>query len=420
MQASKHTGGKAVAFPERQAGEEAGAMGQQVAGQQEEAAYLSVEGAQVGYGETVVVRDVDLSVCRGQILTLVGPNGSGKSTILKSIIGQLKLAGGAVYLDGREMGAMSARDVARRLSILMTERMQPELMTCWDVVATGRYPYTGRMGVLTDEDKAIVDESLALVSAGDLAQRDFTAISDGQRQRVLLARALCQQPEVIVLDEPTSFLDIRHKLELLSILKGMVCSRQLAVIMSLHEIDLAQRVSDVVACVHNGRIERIGSPEEVFTERNISHLYGLGPGVYNEAFSSVELPRVTGSPRVFVIGGAGSGISAYRVLQRLQIPFAAGVLASNDVDFPVAKALATQVVGVGAFCPVEEDACRQARSIIDGVECVIMCVDARTPANEGNHLLFEAAAASGKRIVDCRGERGCAGLAEALREMVDM
>ena len=182
-------------------------------------------------------------------MTLIGPNGAGKSTILKSVIRQLEPVGGAVYLDGRDMAGLSERETARRMSVLMTSHVRPELMTCEDVVATGRYPYTGRLGILGQEDWAKVEECLALVQASDLAERDFSRISDGQRQRVLLARALCQEPEVLVLDEPTSFLDIRHKLELLAILKDMVRSRDLAVVMSLHELDLAQKISDYVVCV---------------------------------------------------------------------------------------------------------------------------------------------------------------------------
>lgn len=182
----------------------------------------------------------------------------------------------------------------------------PELMTCWDVAAAGRYPYTGRLGLLSDEDRAKVDEALALVGADELADRDFSCISDGQRQRVLLARAICQEPEVIVLDEPTSFLDIRYKLELLTVLKQLVREKQVAVILSLHEIDLAQKLSDRLICVHNGRIERCGTPEQVFTGDYIRTLYDLERGTYNEQFGSLELERVTGEPRVFVIGGGGT------------------------------------------------------------------------------------------------------------------
>ena len=274
----------------------------------------------VGYRGVPLIRDIALRVHRGEILTLIGPNGSGKSTILKSLIRQLALIGGTVYLDGKSLQTLPERDLARTMSVLLTEHVRPELMTCWDVAAAGRYPYTGRLGLLSDEDRAKVDEALALVGADELADRDFSCISDGQRQRVLLARAICQEPEVIVLDEPTSFLDIRYKLELLTVLKQLVREKQVAVILSLHEIDLAQKLSDRLICVHNGRIERCGTPEQVFTGDYIRTLYDLERGTYNEQFGSLELERVTGEPRVFVIGGGGSGTALYRRLQRRGIP----------------------------------------------------------------------------------------------------
>lgn len=140
------------------------------------------------------------------------------------------------------MARMSNKEVSKKLAVVLTERMRPELMTCEDIVATGRYPYTGTLGILSASDKEKVRAAMETVHAWDLKDRDFTAISDGQRQRILLARAICQEPEIIVLDEPTSFLDIRHKLELLTILKKMVLENQLTVIMSLHELDLAQKI----------------------------------------------------------------------------------------------------------------------------------------------------------------------------------
>lgn len=144
------------------------------------------------------------------------------------------------------------------------------------------------------EDKAIVEQSLRETDALDFADRPFQSISDGQRQRVLLARALCQQPELIVLDEPTSFLDIRYKLELLTILKRMVREEHLAVLMSLHELDLAARVSDTVVCVAGDRIDRVGPPSEIFTPDYIAALYRMEPGKYDPCFDSLE----------FVPGGA--------------------------------------------------------------------------------------------------------------------
>ncbi len=251
-------------------------------------AYLKTEHLDAGYDGKAILHDVVLSVRRGKIVTLIGPNGSGKSTILKTIISQLPAISGSVVLDGRDLRSRSQSEIARRMAIVMTARMDPELMTCRDVVSSGRYPYTGRLGVLRAQDKQIVEESLRQTDSLDFADKPFHAVSDGQRQRILLARALCQQPELIVLDEPTSFLDIRYKLELLSILKRMVREKGLAVLMSLHELDLAARVSDTVVCVAGDRIDRVGPPEDIFTREYIAKLYHMEPGKYDPCFSTLD------------------------------------------------------------------------------------------------------------------------------------
>lgn len=255
--------------------------------------FLKTENLSVGYDGRALIRDVCLRVQRGRIVTLIGPNGSGKSTILKTIVGQLSKVSGTVLLEEKDMAQMRQNETARRMAILMTQRIHPELMTCFDVVSTGRYPYTGALGLQSREDKAIVLEAMALVNSEDLADRPFDAISDGQRQRILLARALCQQPEIIVLDEPTSYLDIRYKLELLTILKTMVREKNLAVLMSLHELELAERVSDTVVCVSGDRIDRMGSPKEIFSSDYIAKLYHMEPGKYDPCFDTLEyVPKV--------------------------------------------------------------------------------------------------------------------------------
>ncbi len=194
----------------------------------------------MGYDGKPLIKDIEIRLNRGEILTLIGPNGAGKSTILKSLTRQLKLISGTVYLDQELMSHMSGKEVARKLAVVTTERIRPELMTCEDIVATGRYPYTGTLGILSKEDWEKVHNAMEMVHALEFKDRDFTAISDGQRQRVLLARAICQEPEIIVLDEPTSFLDIRHKLELTLNSKEYGSENNRTVMMSLHEIDLAR------------------------------------------------------------------------------------------------------------------------------------------------------------------------------------
>lgn len=357
--------------------------------------YIYTQNMTVGYDKKPLIEQIEIRLRRGEILTLIGPNGAGKSTILKSITRQLSLLGGTVYLDGKSMEEMSGRETARKLAVMMTERIRPELMTCEDVVAAGRYPYTGRLGILGEEDWKKVHEAMELVHARDLADRDFSQISDGQRQRILLARAICQEPEAIVLDEPTSFLDIRHKLELLTILKQMVREKRLAVIMSLHELDLAQKISDQVVCVHGSVIEKYGAPEEIFLDSYIEKLYDMTRGSYNAAFGCPELEPAQGEPKVFVIGGGGWGIPVYRRLQREGVPFAAGVLHENDVDYPVAKALASQVIVQRAFEPVGEEAYIQAKEVLESCEKVFCPLSVFGSMNERNRKLKELASERG-------------------------
>ena len=270
--------------------------------------YFQMQNMTVGYNGKPLIHDINIGIDQGEIVTLIGPNGSGKSTILKSITRQLKLIGGKVFFDNSFLQTLSYKELSTRMAVVLTERMKPELMTCHDIVATGRYPYTGRLGILTREDEEKVDKAMEAVHAQELGGRDFNAISDGQRQRILLARAICQEPDIIILDEPTSFLDVRHKLELLAILRRMAKENGITVIMSLHEIDLAQKISDKIICVKGETISHYGIPEEVFQEDIIRELYEIDNGFFDPTLGSIELPRPTGDPEVFVISGCGSGI----------------------------------------------------------------------------------------------------------------
>ncbi len=360
--------------------------------------FLFTEHMAVGYGRKPLIREITLQVEKGEIVTLIGPNGAGKSTILKSIIRQLPLISGAIYIGKQSVDKLTDKEMAKKQSAVMTERLQPELMTCEEIISMGRYPYTGGLGILSREDKKKVKEAMELVNVTELAARDFLEISDGQRQKILLARAICQEPELIVLDEPTSFLDIRHKLELLSILKEMVKEKQLAVIMSLHELDLAQKISDQVVCVCGDTIAKYGTPEEIFCSSYINELYGVHKGTYNAEFGCVELPKVEGRPEVFVIGGNGSGISLYRKLQRQGIPFATGVLHANDVDCILAKELSDHVYTEKAFEPISEEKYRQALQCMEQCKTVYCTLKEFGSLNKKNQSLLEIAKNQGKLL----------------------
>ena len=333
--------------------------------------YFKTEALSVGYNGKALIHDIDIAIEKGEIVTLIGPNGSGKSTILKSITKQLKIINGSVWVESEELERISVKALARKMAVVLTERMRPELMTCRDVVATGRYPYTGSLGLLSEEDEELVTAAMERVHALELSDRDFNATSDGQRQRVLLARAICQQPEIIILDEPTSYLDIRHKLELLSILRSMAKEKGITVIMSLHEIDLAQKISDKIICVKGEVISRFGDPMEIFSDEAIRDLYSLEEGSYDVAFGSIELPGPAGEPKVLVISAAGTGIPVFRRPQKENTPFCAAILYTNDVDCAVAKHLAAEVVTEQPFMPIGTEALDRAKALVDRCETVI-------------------------------------------------
>ena len=255
--------------------------------------FLSLRGLSVGYPDRVVLQNIDLDILRGEILSVIGPNGAGKSTLLKSISGQLALLGGSVVMQGEDLGKCSAAERARKMAVVLTEHIRPEYMTCREVVSAGRYPYTGRMGILQPRDKEIVEEAMARMKVTELSERDFNAISDGQKQRVLVARAIAQDTPVLLLDEPTSYLDLRYRTELMETLKDLAREGR-TVLMSLHEIDLALEVSDRILCVQEGKSVWCGSPREVLEQDRIRDLFGMPGEMYEKLFRETK-SRLCGS-----------------------------------------------------------------------------------------------------------------------------
>lgn len=350
---------------------------------------FSAEKLSVGYGKKIIVGDISFQVERGEILTLIGANGSGKSTILKSILLQLKTLSGSIYFENKNIYEMKRSEIAEKISAVMTERVTPEMMTCGDVVESGRYPYTNNLGILSGYDREKVHEAMELVGVENLFYTDFSCISDGQRQRVMLARAICQDTDILILDEPTSFLDVHHKLELLNILKKLVRERNLAVIMSLHELDLAQKISDRIICINNHTAEKIGTPEEIFSGDYINSLYNIKNNSFDCTYCSSELEKPQGEPEVFVI--AGGGVEIYRKLQRKNIPFAVGVIHENSMEYPAVRALATEIITEKPFEPVSQQALEKALEIMKRCSAVINNCTVWGTMNKKNSILIEQA-----------------------------
>ena len=320
----------------------------------------------IGYGKTPLLSDICLGVQPGQILTLIGPNGAGKSTLLKTLAGQLAPMGGTVLLAEKDLTAYTGTQRAQKLALMAPHSRRMELTTCFDFVSAGRYPYTGRLGILSAEDRQQVHRALELVGAAQLADRDFNRISDGQRQRILLARALCQQPEVILLDEPTSFLDIKGKIELLTILQKLAHEQQLAVIVTLHELDMAQKIADVVVCVSPHGVSAPMSPAQAFARENIKALYGLTEAQYSAVFGppkpeKLQFEHYVRSGQKLLRCGYTTGTcaalaaaGAARLLLTDTAPETVALRTPKGIVVEVAP-LFCRTVAEGAECAIEKD-----------------------------------------------------------------
>lgn len=334
-------------------------------------AYFKTSSLSVGYNKNILIKDINIEIEKGKILTLIGPNGSGKSTILKSVARQIPAICGSVYIDKNDIFSLGLKTMAKTVSVMLTDRIRTEMMTCFDVVSMGRYPYTNIVGTLTQKDRETVIKALELVGMREKAYQDFNTLSDGQKQRILLARAICQQPEVMILDEPTAYLDIKHKMELLDILSMLAREEKVTIIMSLHEIDLATKISDYLMCVKGDKIEDFGTPQEILKQNTIEKLYDIEKGSYDLNFGSVELAKPKGEPKVFVVGGGGCGIPYFRSLQKEQTSFAAGIIFENDIDFQVASKLSDYVISAPPFEPVTEDIFSSAAKLLIKCDRVI-------------------------------------------------
>lgn len=246
---------------------------------------LNTSKLSVGYNKKPLITDICLAVKQGGIVALVGPNGAGKSTILKTVSGMLEPLDGAIYIDEQELRNISKSQRAKWMSVMMTGRRDTEYTTCYEVVSVGRYPFTGLMGTLSEADHKAIEEAMALVGATELRDLDFDKISDGQKQRVLLARALVQEPKILILDEPTSFLDIGYKIEFIENLKKLVKEKQIGVLLSMHELELVRNVADQVICINDhGKVDCMGPVSEVFQTAYIERLFHIAPGSFERIY----------------------------------------------------------------------------------------------------------------------------------------
>ncbi len=244
---------------------------------------MKIEHLSAGYRGKAVVPEVSLDIKKGEIISFIGPNGAGKSTLLKTLYRELAPVSGAVFIDGGDVAKMPLKELARKMSIVTTDRVKPEHMTCREVVIAGRLPYTDGFGVLGKEDREVSEDAISLMKIESFADKQFNNLSDGQKQRTLIARAIAQSPEFLVMDEPTSYLDIRYRMELMEVLEGL-SQKGVTIVMSLHELELAVSVSDRLLLVYEDGTTVCKTPSEVMEEGLIKDLFSLTDEMYEKIY----------------------------------------------------------------------------------------------------------------------------------------
>jgi iron complex transport system ATP-binding protein len=255
---------------------------------------LMAAGLDLAYGERQIVSALDISLPPGKLTVIVGANACGKSTLLRGLARLLPPQRGAVYLDGKPIHHMPTREVATILGVLPQSPIAPDAISVADLVGRGRYPHQGWFRRWTPEDDAAVAEALAATDTAELADRPVDELSGGQRQRVWIAMALAQQTDLLLLDEPTTFLDINHQVEVLDLLTDLVRQRGRTVVVVLHDLNLACRYADHIVAMKSGRVVAEGRPVDVMTEAVVEQVFGMA--------SRVVVDPVSDTPMVVPIG----------------------------------------------------------------------------------------------------------------------
>ncbi len=243
---------------------------------------LTANQIDIAYDETLIVKELNLQVPKGQITSIIGPNGCGKSTVLKAVGRLLKTKKGSVYLNGDDIRKLSTKEVAKQMAILPQTPTAPSGLTVGQLVAYGRFPHQRGFGKLSSEDKQIVAWALNVTQLTDFEHREVDTLSGGQRQRVWIAMALAQQTDLILLDEPTTYLDLAHQLEVLELLYELNRNQQVTIVMVLHDLNLAARFSDYMVAMRSGQVMKHGTPEQVMTVETLRDVFAIEANIMQE------------------------------------------------------------------------------------------------------------------------------------------
>jgi cobalamin transport system ATP-binding protein len=363
---------------------------------------LALEGVSFAYAGAPVVRDVTLRLRGGEMVALLGPNGAGKSTLLKLASGILRPGKGTVHVEGADLRRLARDAVARRVAVVPQDFAVQFAYTVRQVVELGRMPHMGAWSVARAADRTAVDAALTATNTRALAERVFNELSGGERQRVLLALALAQDAPIVLLDEPTAHLDIRHQIETLDLLRRLNRERGITVLAALHDLNLASRYFPRLVLIRT-HVLADGPPAQVLRDDLLARAYDIPVRVgilRGEEHLSIVPPAFAGQvihvaadtpapvARAHVLAGGGSGELLMRALADAGIPFTAGPLNAGDTDHALAVRLAIQTLAEPPYAPVSAQGLAAARDLMRAAGAVVVCP---MPIGPGNLALLDDA-----------------------------
>ncbi len=350
---------------------------------------IQIKNLTFAYDKQKILKQINLVIGRETFLSIIGPNGSGKTTLLKNIARNLKPTTGSVLIDKKELSAYSISELARDLSVV---HQNPEIVvefTVYDVVTMGRNPYVRRFQAESQHDFEIVEKALHWTNTFHLQHRYINEISGGERQRVMIAKALAQEPKVLLLDEPTSFLDIHHQVEIMELLKRLNREKHISVIAVIHDLNLAARYSEEVLLLHEGNVVTLGATDKVMTVDNLQKAYEMEMIVDRNAYTgtlqvcplSIRKKKVTDSQRVHVITGGGTGRELLQKLYQQGFTVSVGVLNRGDSDCELSHKLGFDVIEEEPFQEIKQNTFEIANKTASQSSAVILT---SIPIGSGN------------------------------------
>lgn len=357
---------------------------------------LKMDGVQVAYGDHVVLENFQLEIKRGEFVGIIGPNGIGKSTLIKVITNILEPKKGSVFINGKNNDVLTRRERAKLVSVVPQEFTVDFDFNAFDIVMMGRNPHQYGKERNPKKDYEIVHEAMAMTNTWQFRDRYFNELSGGERQRIIIARAIAQQADVILLDEPTSHLDVHHQLEVLELVKKLNRERKATILAVLHDINMAARFSDRLVLLSNKGVLADGPPEHVVDEQFLGKVYAMEMVVRNNNLLSTKevVPiRVIKEhihkhqKSVHVISGGGTGEQILEKLKSMGVELSSGVLNSGDSDWEICKMLNITAVEERPFSDISEESHEKNMDLIRQADYVLVT---DVPFGPGNLKNLEA------------------------------